>query len=264
MSATFTNKILSFKANQNGIDYVLGDIHGRFDLVKKSLQQVNFNHKTDRLFCVGDLIDRGPYSHNVIDFLKKPYVYAIRGNHEDMLLEFYEQYPNATDETFFYFGEQNGMTWFLEQSLEQRTIILEELKKLPLVIEVESERGLIGLVHADIPQNMSWQDFKTAILDDNSKVIETALWGRSRLNYNIEQDIEGLGRLYVGHTVQNNIKKLANVVALDTGAVFDRHLSMVNMTCSTQVLLNNKEPNNHILNIVDNNNQTPFRKANKS
>ena len=259
MAAQFKNKITHFSPNEYGTDYVLGDIHGRFDLVENSLNEVGFDTGKDRLFCVGDLIDRGPYSSHVIDFLNLPFVFAVRGNHEDMLLDFYEKNPNATDAEFFNAGYSNGMTWFLEQSLEQRIEILNLLSKLPLVIEIDSPRGLIGLVHADVPKNMSWNHFKQCIMDNDHKVIETALWGRNRLQYEIQQDIEGLGRLYVGHTVQEHVKKLGNVVALDTGAVFNRHLSMVNIMCQTQLLVGSKKVENNLFNITTET-KTPFSK----
>lgn len=59
MAAKINKKIETFGVNTIGIDYVLGDIHGRFDLVYENLNNVGFNVETDRLFCVGDLIDRG-------------------------------------------------------------------------------------------------------------------------------------------------------------------------------------------------------------
>lgn len=262
MAATLKNKIQHFSKNQLGKDYVLGDIHGRFDLVYENLKQVDFDPEKDRLFCVGDLIDRGPYSKHVVDFLSLPFVFAIRGNHEDMLLHYYETYPEARDEDFYRVGLQNGMTWFLENNQEQRQQILQTLAELPLVIEVESKRGLIGLVHADVPKKMSWQDFKKEIENNNEVVIETALWGRSRLMNDIKEDIPGLGRLYVGHTVQEKVKKLGNVVALDTGAVFDRHLTMVDIACKTEMIINPTQPKNKLFNISDNTN-TPFGKMKK-
>lgn len=262
MAATLKNKIKSFGKNLLGKDYVLGDIHGRFDLVYQSLKEVNFNPEKDRLFCVGDLIDRGPYSKHVVEFLSLPFVFAIRGNHEDMLLHYYETYPDATDQDFYQVGLQNGMTWFLYNTKEQRQIILEKLSELPLVIEVESERGLIGLVHADVPRKMSWEQFKQEIENNNDVVIETALWGRTRLTNQIQEDIPGLGRLYVGHTVQEQVKKLGNVVALDTGAVFDRHLSMVDMACKTEMIVNPKQPKNKLFNILENT-TTQFGKMKK-
>jgi len=262
MSAELINKIQYFEENKKGTDYVLGDIHGRFDLVYENLKEVDFNPNKDRLFCVGDLIDRGPYSQHVIDFLKLPFVFATRGNHEDMLLGYFEEFPNATDEDFYYAGVRNGMTWFLDETIEKRKEIIEALYQLPLVIEVNTERGLVGLVHADVPKKMSWTEFKFAIENNNEVVIETALWGRTRLMNEIDEEIRGLGRLYVGHTVQEKVKKLGNVVALDTGAVFNQHLSMVNMACRIEAILDPTMAKNNLFNIIEKV-STPFSKKKK-
>jgi len=262
MAAELINKIQYFEENKKGTDYVLGDIHGRFDLVYENLKEVDFNPNKDRLFCVGDLIDRGPYSQHVIDFLKLPFVFATRGNHEDMLLGYFEEFPNATDEDFYYAGVRNGMTWFLDETIEKRKEIIEALYQLPLVIEVNTERGLVGLVHADVPKKMSWTEFKFAIENNDEVVIETALWGRTRLMNEIEDEIPGLGRLYVGHTVQEKVKKLGNVVALDTGAVFNQHLSMVNMACRTEAILDPTMAKNNLFNIIEKV-STPFSKKKK-
>jgi len=52
-------KIQYLFINKKGRDFVCGDIHGCFDQLEEKLSQVNFDKSTDRLFCVGDLIDRG-------------------------------------------------------------------------------------------------------------------------------------------------------------------------------------------------------------
>ena len=87
-------KVLKFKRYELGRDFVVGDIHGAYDLVLQAMNEARFNPNTDRLFAVGDLIDRGLGSRRCLKFLAQPYVYAVRGNHEDMLLDLYaEGYP---------------------------------------------------------------------------------------------------------------------------------------------------------------------------
>ncbi len=247
MTAPFyADKILSFELNKSGTDYVIGDVHGRFDLVEEALTLVHFNKKYDRLFCVGDLIDRGKESHRVLDFLRLPYVHAVRGNHEDILLELYDE--NNEDKgmpskfKLGYYAQNIGLEWWLEVPEEKRKEIIAELKKLPLVMEVKTRRGQVGLIHADVMDNYSWGDFKAAVLLGDDTVITEALWGRSRLGYNINKQIEGIGRVYVGHTVQDKIKKLANVVAIDTGAVFNQHLTITNLACTTEAIIKAPEP----------------------
>ena len=65
---------------------VIGDIHGCFDLFCQVLQR----HKADYpVICVGDYVDRGDYSAEVLRFLlAHPEITCLKGNHEAMLLSF--------------------------------------------------------------------------------------------------------------------------------------------------------------------------------
>lgn len=54
------NKI--FEINEVGKDFIVGDIHGCLDQLKFQLSVTGFDKSKDRLFSVGDLIDRGPDS----------------------------------------------------------------------------------------------------------------------------------------------------------------------------------------------------------
>lgn len=76
--------IAIFNANIAGKDYIIGDVHGN----KLCLQQViEYMHPNDRLFIVGDLVDRGSDSIGVLQTVMNiNTVYSIRGNHEDMCL----------------------------------------------------------------------------------------------------------------------------------------------------------------------------------
>lgn len=52
-------KLESFQENLDGKDYIIGDIHGCYDELIIALRYINFNFDHDRLFCVGDVVDRG-------------------------------------------------------------------------------------------------------------------------------------------------------------------------------------------------------------
>ena len=76
--------------------YVIGDIHGRLDLLERAIAAIHQDldlHGGDALtVTLGDYVDRGPASRDVIERLAQnpfptPYV-ALKGNHEGMLLEF--------------------------------------------------------------------------------------------------------------------------------------------------------------------------------
>jgi serine/threonine protein phosphatase 1 len=71
--------------------YVIGDIHGCLEPLKRLLEKVSPGAEDEVVF-VGDYIDRGPHSREVVDYLlRRPYrCVFLLGNHERMLLSFLE------------------------------------------------------------------------------------------------------------------------------------------------------------------------------
>lgn len=226
-------------ANMAGRDFIVGDIHGAFDLVIQGMRAARFNREIDRLFVAGDLIDRGPGSHRVLGFLQQPYVHAIRGNHD-------HDFCTLNVDAMRLLGgiDWNGLGWTKDQTDEHLLAIRDKLGGLPIAMEIETPRGLVGLVHADVPQGMTWQEFTLAVEAGDEAVIEVALCGRDRIQSRDESGVLGIGRLFVGHTIQwSGAMRLGNVIAVDTGAVFRElgkekgALTMANVACGTGVLV---------------------------
>lgn len=74
--------------------WVIPDIHGCYITLKTLFNEYIKPTEKDHIFFLGDYIDRGPKSKEVIDFimdlqLELPNVVAIKGNHEDYLLKAY-------------------------------------------------------------------------------------------------------------------------------------------------------------------------------
>lgn len=76
--------------------YAIGDIHGRLDLLEGLLDQISRDEAArggpaGELIFLGDLVDRGPESAQVIDRLivlkaERPDVRVLLGNHEEVFL----------------------------------------------------------------------------------------------------------------------------------------------------------------------------------
>lgn len=84
--------------------YAMSDIHGCLDAFKASLSTVDLDAEDSKLVLLGDYCDRGPDSLGVFELvmdLQKRYgdrVVALRGNHEEMFLEYIDEVndPNFT------------------------------------------------------------------------------------------------------------------------------------------------------------------------
>lgn len=214
-------RVLRLQQNERGRDFVVGDIHGAYDLVLQAMRQVNFDGERDRLFAVGDLIDRGPDSWRCVRFLRKPYVYSVRGNHDDALVGLYED-GEPSQQVLEVVARHFGMQWWLTTEPPLRAEILEALAQLPFAIEVQSRRGTVGIVHGDVPAGMHWSSFLDHVARGTPYVLEDALEGRNRILSGDDSGVPGVGRLFVGHTTRRGgAKRYGNVYAIDTGAIFN-------------------------------------------
>src|SRR5690606_8090567 len=71
--------IKPFARNTAGRDIAVGDIHGHFTALQRELDRIDFDPAVDRLFSVGDLVDRGPECEDVIKWLNYPWFHPVRG-----------------------------------------------------------------------------------------------------------------------------------------------------------------------------------------
>ncbi|WDU65771.1 hypothetical protein LRS56_17925 [Pseudomonas poae] len=130
--------------------------------------KLGFDKTIDRVIGVGDLIDRGPGVLNGLKLLGEPWFFTVQGNHEQMLIKAYRANPSAR-------YVAHGAGWWSAIADESKEMVIGKLESLPTVIEIESPRGLVGVVHADVPAGMSWVEFTRDI--SIPVVEEIALWG---------------------------------------------------------------------------------------
>lgn len=205
-----------YELNKYGRDFVVGDIHGCFTKLEEALEAVAFDQRYDRLFSTGDLVDRGPESDDAVYYvMNEHWFHAIKGNHEQMLIDALNpDYPNAAGNHC-----QNGGTWFYGLPTVEQQCIALVFDDLPLAIEVETDRGLIGIVHAEVPW-CNWNDFKALYADNKEYFDAVAMWSRTRLSRGTTRIVEGIHHVYVGHSCVDQPTTLGNVTYVDTGSGF--------------------------------------------
>lgn len=154
--------ILKLPANTQGKDYIVGDLHGCYALLEKLLEEVRFDPAQDRLFSVGDLVDRGPDSLRCLQLLDEPWFYAVMGNHEEMLLEcFLLQLESDQSISLDEINEsdcvKNGGDWVSAHYLPEQERMTDEFNRyllkvlaMPIVIIVGEGDKRFNIAHAEL------------------------------------------------------------------------------------------------------------------
>lgn len=208
------SKFEHFDANPDGRDFAVGDIHGHFSRLQRVLGEAGFNPAVDRLFSVGDLVDRGPESEQALDWLARPWFFAIQGNHEFLAIQHVQH--RSLDYRMY---KASGGAWFLELKPDAQALFAAQFARMPLALEVETSSGLIGLVHADCPLP-TWDLLRSTLLGhmpEQSGLEEFCQWSRKRLQLQDMSGIPDLRALIVGHTPLPEPQILGNVLHIDTG-----------------------------------------------
>lgn len=206
---------MRYDKNTQGTDYCVGDLHGCVSRLYAFLAKIQFNPETDRLFSVGDLVSRGPDSENVLDLLKESWFHSVLANHEQMVIEAYEDVAGSAEAYLF----QNGGAWWFGQPKSFQDEVVWAFRSLPVMIEVPVGNKTFGIIHSDVVGN-SWTKTREELCYDDYSTKNYVLWNRNRQMQEWEDHVEGVDYLLVGHTPVEHATILGNVVNLDTGAVF--------------------------------------------
>jgi serine/threonine protein phosphatase 1 len=191
--------------------FVIGDIHGCAATLRRLVDEVLHPSCDEHIYLLGDLIDRGPDSKGVLDFIfelrrRGLSVNSVRGNHEEMLLKAGDHH-NHLDMWTANGGLETLESFQADGPGDIPHEYREFLHSLPLYITLEN----FIIVHAGlnfVPSNP---------FDDTSAM----LWTRSP--FVDPQRIRGR-RLICGHTPVSRAvleaSLISNKIMLDNGCVF--------------------------------------------
>ncbi|WP_010432625.1 protein-serine/threonine phosphatase [Enterobacter mori] len=198
--------------------WVVSDIHGCYQWLMDALKRRHFNPYEDLLISVGDIIDRGPDCVKCLQLMDEKWFRAVRGNHEQMALD-------AIENNDFALWMSNGGIWFSALEDKRNALrLLNACRDLPHIIEITCANGLNVIAHADYPAE--------AYVWNKPVSLQRVLWDRDRLMgfmVGKGQGIQGADHFWFGHTPLDKRYDFNNLHYIDTGAVFDGFLTLVQL-----------------------------------
>lgn len=191
--------------------YAISDIHGCYSMFLKMLDKIEFDFDKDTLYIIGDIMDRGPQVVEMVRWVwehESKHVIMLRGNHEQMFLE----YPNRE-----YYSE-----YFKKFSEKEIDYLLKWIAGLPMYAQVRVSHIDYVLAHAGITEE---------ILETGEDKEQYCLWARNEFYFG--NGIPGKTIVF-GHTPM--MTRILNdelsvhiwrpkdpsikLIGIDTGAVF--------------------------------------------
>lgn len=198
---------------------VIGDVHGCYKTLLALLDKIPNEHK-DKICFAGDLVDRGPRSREVVQFVIDNGHDCVQGNHEQMMVDW------TSWGDVLWVGNGGDATldsYRIAQTLPKSEVDNELFDKhrvwmanLPVVIEypnVKNPDGRSLVVSHSICHNY-WKDFHCDDPHRVEKAMVNIAWNR---NFHKLKDAGFFN--VIGHTPDENNPKIKKIYAnIDTGA----------------------------------------------
>ena len=203
--------------------FAIGDIHGCFNLFKKLIEEKIQITKSDKVVLLGDYIDRGSQSKEVIDYIIELQnngfdIVPLLGNHEAMLLDAFDKderlslwIQNGGSETLRSFG--------ISSLKNLAPHYLEFINKLPYYLAFEDYL----FVHAGFNDEIEnpFSDSYHMIWKCREKYTHSFLRAKTIIH----------GHCVIPSiTCDDRIKNNNPVINLDTGCVYSNHSSLGRLT----------------------------------
>lgn len=145
--------------------YVFSDVHGHRATLERVFERVSPG-SDDVVFCLGDMIDRGPDPVGVMRFTRSlPNVHVLKGNHEDLMLDAFDHVDDVVSQANWAInGGMATLSSLRGLSDDEASELVEWVRGLPLSAHVEVSGRQYIMAHAGIrpgeplPADGAWDD----------------------------------------------------------------------------------------------------------
>ncbi len=213
---------------------VIGDVHGCYYTLKDLFSKVKKKYPAVDVYCVGDLVDRGCFSFEVVSFFIDNGLKFTPGNHDYMFYDYFKNPGSIFAKSWSYNGNEATLLSY-SKHIDEMNFHLDYIKTSPLFFDLTD----CFISHAGISHRYNKiltvgkrkdKDLFNSIMEKNINDESGILWNREMLM--------NLGKLQVvGHTKQQEIRidQESNGIYIDTGACTGNKLSCVILENSSVV-----------------------------
>lgn len=205
---------------------VIGDIHGCYYTLIELVKIIKSKYPDIMIYSVGDLVDRGKYSFEVVEFIKNENIIFTPGNHDYMFLYFIEEPSSVLGNAWIYNGSETTVISY-EKRAEKIPQHMELIRSSSLFLNLDdcfiSHAGISIYYKSNLGNNyLDNLDQLKKVVNYNLTSEHGILWTRDEL--------VNLGKLQVvGHTRMNEVtfSEKSNVIYIDTSVYTGNKLSAV-------------------------------------
>jgi len=220
--------------------YAIGDIHGCLNelvsIHQKILSYEKYKKEEDLIIYLGDYIDRGPKSKQVVDeiieFKNKGFkTYFLMGNHDEMMIDFLLNKINNLKNWLNFGADQTFRSYdieiveFIKDGFDD--YIIDKLRKV--LIEKLGNDHINFFTNLKLKFSVAQYMFVHAGIDPKKKLENQTkqdyLWSRSDSFFSKNFKTEKI--IIHGHTPEKDIIDLPGRINVDTGCYFSGKLSCV-------------------------------------
>jgi len=224
--------------------FVIGDIHGRFEALKEVLKKSKFHYQNDKLIVLGDIVDGGPRTYEVVEeLLKIKNIIFIIGNHDEWWMNhiksgwaehiWLSQGGVATVHSY------GGVIEREEKGLGYNRFYIDASEcKVPVTHQDFFNRGK----YYHVEDNMCFVHggFNPYTAPQYTKK-EDLLWDRALITFAMKHPVPKFDKVFVGHTttqMYGNLPdvddcmapiKFNNLIMMDCGAGWNGKLAIMDI-----------------------------------
>jgi len=205
---------------------VIGDIHGCYNTFLQLYNDIKSDYPGINFFSVGDLVDRGKFSYEVVEFFKQNNILFTAGNHDLMFYYYITHQGHPIGKPWIYNGSEATLNSYDHNTVKMRDHF-NIISKAPLFLNLNdcfiSHAGISSYYRKKFKKGVLVETEELDVLLKNELSSEHGvIWTRDELL--------NLGKLQVvGHTIYPEVthNKASNALYIDTSAYAGNKLSGV-------------------------------------